>query len=118
MNSTIEQLLCLQELDLLRRGAELRASPGASTGMGSLLGRIERVRRRIPGPALSQYDGLARLYVEPVAAVSHGCCQGCSKPLVARWLALLERSSQFQTCPHCRRFLYLEARAPDYVTAP
>lgn len=118
MNSTVEMLLRLQELDLLRRGAELHASPDGSSGMGSLLGRIDRVRRRIPGPALSRYDGLAQLYVEPVAAVSQGGCQGCSKSLGTRKVSQLERSSQFLTCPHCGRFLYLEARAPDYVTSP
>ncbi len=115
MNSTLQLLLRLQELDLLRHGLVLAGPFTEAARFDFLEEKAERVRREIPGAVLSQYDALARQHAEPVAAASWNLCRGCGGAISARLVSQLEHSNQLQRCPRCGRFLYDHEKAPDYV---
>jgi predicted nucleic acid-binding Zn-ribbon protein len=115
MNSTVQLLLRLHDLNLLRQSLELAGAYVEEAGFDFLEERIDRLRREIPGAILSQYDSLARCYTEPVAAASRNLCQGCGKPIPTRLTAELEQSRQLCRCPNCGRFLYRHESAPDYL---
>lgn len=116
MNQTLQSLLRLQELELLRQALQLAATDVQESGFDFLDRRIERVRREIPGTILSRYDSLRRSYTEPVAPASQNRCRGCDEAIPTGLALRLERSNQVHRCPHCGRFLYQHECAPDYVT--
>ena len=115
MNSNLQLLLRLQELNLLHQGLMLAGASVEEAGFDYLEERIERVRRQVPGPILSQFDALARRYLEPMAAVSQGICRACEGEIPARQSAQLNQPNRSQCCPHCGRLLYQHERSPDYL---
>jgi predicted nucleic acid-binding Zn-ribbon protein len=115
MNSNLQLLLRLQELNLLRQGLALAGASVEETGFDFLEDRIDRVRRRVPGRILSQFDSLSRRYLEPMAAVSRNVCHACEGELPPRLTAQLDQPNRSQCCPHCGRLLYQQARSPDYL---
>ena len=115
MNSNLQLLLRLQELNLLHQGLMLAGAYVEEAGFDYLEERIERVRRQVPGPILSQFDALARRYLEPMAAVSQSICRACEGEIPARQAAQLNQPNRSQCCPHCGRLLYQHERSPDYL---
>lgn len=115
MNSNLQLLLRLQELNLLHQGLALAGAEVEEAGFDCLEDRIERVRRQVPGPILSQYDALSRRYLEPMAAVSQNLCQACEGEIPTRLVAQVNQPNRSQCCPHCGRLLYQHERSPDYL---
>jgi len=115
MNSNLRLLLQLQELNLLHQGLTLVGAYGEEAGSDHLEKRIERVRRRVPGPMLSHYDSLSRAYLEPMTAVSQSICHACGGNIPAKLATELNEPNRSRCCPHCRRFLYEYDRSPDYL---
>jgi len=115
VNSNLQLLLRLQELNLLHQGLVLAGAYVEEAGFDFLEDRIERVRRQVPGPILSQFDSLSRRYLEPMAAVSQNICRACSGKIPARQAVQLIQSNRLQCCPHCRRLLYQHERSPEYL---
>jgi predicted nucleic acid-binding Zn-ribbon protein len=115
MNKSLRLLLELEELVMLREGVECTSAPGEEPGVENLLEKIEKIRRRVPGSLLSEYDKLARVYLDTVSIVSGGMCQACEGRVSGRLYHLVEQSSQVVQCEHCGRFLMTPEAAPDYV---
>lgn len=115
MNSNLQLLLRLQELNLLRQGLTLAGAHGEEPRLDYLEERIERVRRQVPGAILSQYDALSRRYLEPMSAVSRNVCHACQGELPPRLATQLNQPNRSQCCPHCGRLLYQHERSPDYL---
>ena len=115
MNRHRQLLLRLQELNLLLQGMALAGAYVEEAGFDYLEERIERVRRQVPGPLLSQFDALSQRYPEPLAAVSGGVCLACEANLPGSLVSRLNPPNQLQCCPQCGRLLYRHESVPDYL---
>jgi len=115
MNSNLQLLLRLQELNLLHQGLWLAGANVQEAGFDGLEERIARVRRQVPGAILSQYDAVARRHLEPMAAVSVNVCHGCQGEVPPRLASQLNHPNHSGCCPHCGRLLYQHERSPDYL---
>jgi hypothetical protein len=84
MNKSLRLLLELEELVMLRESVECTSAPGEEPGVENLLEKIDKIRRRVPGSLLSEYDKLARAYSDTVSIVSGGVCQACEGRISGR----------------------------------
>jgi predicted nucleic acid-binding Zn-ribbon protein len=115
MNRHLKLILQLDELVLLRDSLLCAGLATDELGKDSLAGKIEKLRRQLPGHLLSQYDQIARLHANAVATVADNLCQGCRLRISPKLAHLMEASDQMTRCPHCGRFLVTRQAAPDYV---
>lgn len=115
MNRQLEMLLQLQEMMLLRKAGEL-LQPGAEPQTYERLDeRIERLRRKLPGPVIAQFDALIVAAPDAVAQLADGVCLGCHQMLPARVAAAVRYSKGLEQCDHCGRFLFCASNAPRYI---
>ncbi len=117
MNKNLELLLQLEELALLRRGLQQAGPLAEEADPAELNDRINRLRRKLPGPVLSEFDRLARRYANIVTVVANNICQGCQEELSPRLARQVAHAHQLAQCEHCGRFLILQENAPDYISA-
>jgi predicted nucleic acid-binding Zn-ribbon protein len=115
MNGNLQLLLRLQELSLLHQALALAGASVEQAGLDNLEERIERVRRQLPGPILSQYDAASLRYLETMAAVSQKVCHACEGEISVRLVAQLSQPNRSQSGPHCGRLLYQHEHGPDYL---
>ena len=115
MNRQLELLLQLQELVLMRRARELVQPDAAPQSYHLLDQKINRVRHRLPGPLLSQFDALLRQGPDAMARVIEGICQGCGAALPHHVAQRVQNERELPCCPECNRFLYSAPHAPPYV---
>ena len=115
MNRQMELMLQLQELVLMRRAKEM-VQPDSDPAEYKLMDqRINRLRHKLPGQVLSQFDALLRQWPDAVAQMSDRVCQGCQNAVPAQLAARIIQSRDLARCPHCGRFLVADQHAPPYV---
>lgn len=115
MNKTLQLLLTIQELGLLRVRQE-KAVAGSPAGESPALRRkLDQLRRQVPAPVLSQYDRLAQIHPDVVTTLVGGVCQGCRQPVGGRLAGLILKSDRLLQCEHCGRFIFAAKGVPDYV---
>jgi hypothetical protein len=112
MNENAKLLLELDGLVLLRKELEMPKPYVEESGFEYLDGKIDRLRRQLPGEILATYDRLSRKFSDPVTLVVDGMCQGCKHEVSARPAARLTKVPQ---CEHCGRFILTRQNAPGYV---
>ena len=115
MNKHLELLLQIEELLLLRKAKALGGSLFEATAGEKLEAKIGRLRRRVPGPILSQFDKLTKAHANALATVSNQVCQGCHQEVARSLLYVLSQCNEILHCPHCGRFLLAEDHAPDFI---
>lgn len=115
MNRQLEILLQLQEVMLLRKAGEL-LQPGADPDAYERLDeRIDRLRRKLPGPVIAQFDALIAEAPDAVAQLADGVCLGCHQVLSAKVASAVQYSKALEQCDHCGRFLFCASNAPRYI---
>lgn len=116
MNKSLQILLQLEGLVLMRKGLELAAQNGGKPDLDDLDKEILKLRRQLAPSVVSLYDRLARRYADPVSLLTEGVCESCrqrvSKPIVV----LNHCSHKIFQCEHCGRLVFPRQHAPDYVT--
>lgn len=115
MNKNLELLLQLEELLLLRKAKALGGPLFGKAACEELDAKIGRLRRRVPGLILSQFDNLTKAHANALATVSNQVCQGCHQEIARSLLYVLSQPNQILHCPHCGRFLLAEDHAPDFI---
>lgn len=115
MSKTLELLLQLEGLMLVKRGLQLAGPKAGAVGVEYLDTKINKLRRQVPGQVLSRFDKVARQYADPIAALADGVCQGCDESLSARFRQPFAHSNHIPQCEHCGRLLFAAQDAPDYV---
>jgi predicted nucleic acid-binding Zn-ribbon protein len=115
MNRQLELLLQLQELTLLRKAQEVVQTASRAADFDWLDQKINRLRHKLPGPVLSQFDALQRQSPDAVVQLSDGMCLGCHQELSSSLAARIRQSRDLVRCGHCGRFLFSEQQVPPYV---
>ena len=115
MSQTLERLLQLEGLMLVKRSLQLAGQQTEVLHLDHLDGKINKLRRQVPGQVLSVFDQLARRYPDPLTALAEGSCQGCHQPLPTRSRQSYLSSNRVLQCEHCGRLLFAVQDAPDYV---
>ncbi len=116
MNRQLELMLQLQELVLMRRTKEM-VQPDSDPSEYELLDqKINRLRHKIPGSVLSQFDALLRQWPDAVAPLSgENVCLGCHTEVPAQMASRIIHSRDLIRCRNCGRFLVADQHAPPYV---
>ncbi len=115
MNRQLEILMQLQEMMLLRKAGEL-LQPGAEPEAYERLDeRIDRLRRKLPGPVIAHFDALIAEAPDAVAQLADGVCLGCHQVLPAKVASAVRYSKALAQCDHCGRFLFCASNAPRYI---
>lgn len=115
MRKTLDLLLQLESLALIKKGLDLAGPRLEMDGLEGLRERIVKLRRQVPGRVLSLYDALAHRYADPLAALVEGTCQGCHQPVARASRNAVSHSLRLRQCNHCERLLFVPGDAPDYV---
>jgi predicted nucleic acid-binding Zn-ribbon protein len=115
MNRKLELLLQLEELVLQRETVSWTGALYPQDDQKVMDRKIRKLRCQLPGPVLSEYDRLSRVFADVVSVVADGVCQGCRWRIPRRLVGQLEQSSEVLHCPHCGRFLLAEENMPDFV---
>lgn len=115
MNKYLELLLELEELILLQKGRAVRGSLFGESACEELEAKMNRLRRRVPGRILSQFDKLTKAHANAVVTVSGQVCQGCHQEVARSLMQMLGQRNQIVHCPHCGRFLLANDHAPDFI---
>jgi len=115
MNKTLERLLQLEGLMLVKRSLQLAGPQAEVLDLDHLDSKLNKLRRQVPGQVLSLFDQLARQYLDPVTALADGTCQGCHQPTPTRSRQPYLNSNRVFECEHCGRLLFAVQDAPDYV---
>jgi predicted nucleic acid-binding Zn-ribbon protein len=115
MNRTLQLLLQLEDLVLLRETVTSTGTLHRQVDLNYFDFKIRRLRCQLPGPILSEYDRLSGVFADVVSVVGDGVCQGCRREIPRRLASQLKECSQMLHCPNCGRFLLAEEHAPDFV---
>lgn len=113
MNSQLESLIALQDLDLLLREASDPAQAGHEASLGFTLNNIEQLRqtrerltRQIDQKLLQTYDRISRRFVRVVVPVDGAICLGCFMALPTGAVRKSSDSATIENCENCGRILY------------
>ncbi|MCZ7638889.1 MAG: hypothetical protein M5U12_24245 [Verrucomicrobia bacterium] len=96
MNKSVELLLQLEGLGLVRKSLRLAGPQADALGLSQVEARINKLRRKVPGRVLSLFGELTQRYPDPVSAVADGRCQGVSSR--SRSSAAIASWSQTVSC--------------------
>ncbi len=55
---------------------------------------------------LSKYDFIRRCYVDVLASINDGACQGCLRRIPPQMLNEMLRQTELRSCPSCQRLIY------------
>ena len=117
MNRQLEMLLQLQELALMCKAREMLQPNVVASAAEPLEQRIRKLRQKLPGPLISEFDALMHGGTDAVVACDDGMCLGCHQTVAAQLRTRVEYSRDMIRCNHCGRFLYAVQRAPRYLGA-
>jgi len=115
MKKSLQTLLRLDGLVLMRKGLELAGQDSGKPRFDDLDKEIQKLRRQLPPSALSLYDRLAQRYADPLSPLEDRICQGCRQQVSKRLAALASRSRELRHCEHCGRLIFAKEHTPDYV---
>lgn len=115
MNKNLELLLQLQELMLMRKAQEVVQTDANPKGIELLDQKINKVRHKIPGNLLSEFDELFAKYSDAATPLVHRSCQGCHQEIPHHIAGKVHQSRDLVRCHNCGRFLYPLQHAPPYV---
>ena len=107
MNSVIDQLYALQQLELQKRGKTPEIPE-----------KIQELRATIPAPILAHYDRLMARGKKGVAAVRNSVCTECHMRVAIGVCATLARREDIELCGSCGRYLYLPDEPAMVEAAP
>ncbi len=108
-------MLQLQELELMRKAQTVVQPGGSPDDFKSLDQKINRLRHKLPGDLLSQFDGLMREVPDVLAQLSDGVCLGCHQEVSRQLAERIHYARGLARCNHCGRFLFSEHHAPRYL---
>lgn len=113
MNSQLEALIALQDLDLLIREVSDPARAGQEASMGFTIENVEklqqtrqRLARQIDQKLLQTYDRIRRRFARVVVPVDGAVCLGCFMALPTGSIAKNPSPASIESCENCGRILY------------
>jgi predicted nucleic acid-binding Zn-ribbon protein len=113
MNSQLEALIALQDLDLLIREARDPAQAGHEESLGFTLENVEkleqtrsRLTRQIDSRVLQTYERISRRFVRAVVPVDGRVCLGCFMGLPTSTARRSPDPATVESCENCGRILY------------
>ena len=115
MNKNLELLLQLQELMLMHKAQEVVQTASNPKGLELLDQKINKVRHKLPGNLLSEFDELSARYADAAAPLANRVCQGCHQEVPHHMAGKILQSREIFHCQNCGRFLYPAQNAPPYV---
>jgi uncharacterized protein len=113
MNSQLESLIALQDLDLLLREASDPAQAGHEASLGFTLDNIDQLRQtrerlthQIDQKLLQTYVRISRRFVRAVVPVDGATCLGCFMALPTGAVRKNSDPTTIENCENCGRILY------------
>ena len=113
MNSQLQALIALQDLDLMIRDAKDPARAGREESLGFAMdnvGKLERTRellaKRIDERLLQTYQRMSRRFSRVVVPVEERICLGCFIGLPTSGSRISADPSSPELCENCGRILY------------
>lgn len=70
-------------------------------------GALEKFEKQLDKTVLEKYNFIRSRYLDPLAAVRKGICQGCNMNVPPQMFIELLKGRQFHFCPNCHRFIYV-----------
>ncbi|HEY7727659.1 MAG TPA: hypothetical protein VID50_04335 [Candidatus Eisenbacteria bacterium] len=113
MNSQLEALIALQDLDLLIREANDPTRAGQEASLGFTLENVERlshtrerITKQIDQKLLQAYDRIRRRFVRAVVPLDGAICLGCFMGLPTGAVGKKSGPATIEYCENCGRILY------------
>ena len=94
------------EEELLRKSKELEKEQEEEAK------ELKLVEAKVDAAMLRKYQSISQKYIDPIAGVMKGICQGCNMNIPPQMYIELLKSKKFHFCPKCYRFVFAdEAKA-------
>ena len=113
MNSQLETLIALQDLDLLIREVRDPALATHEESLGFALDNVEKLEhtrekltRQIDAKLLQAYERISRRFVRAVVPVDGSVCLGCFMGLPTATARKSPDPAIIENCENCGRILY------------
>lgn len=74
---------------------------------------LEKIKGQVDKAVLDRYDFIRVRYLDPLAAVKNGICQGCNMNIPPQMYIELLKGLKIHFCPNCRRFIYVGEEKED-----
>jgi hypothetical protein len=93
------------EVELLNKSKELAA------GQEKEAAELKLIEKKADTSILSKYKFISTKYMDPLAPVIKGICQGCNINIPPQMYIELLKNLKFHFCPNCYRFIYADEGA-------
>ena len=91
-----------EEAELVAKKSEMQNEMDArATELLKIKGQVDKA-------ALEKYEFIRSRYVDPLAAVVGGVCQGCSMNIPPQMYIEILKGVKFHSCPNCHRMIHSE----------
>ena len=113
MNSQLEQLIMLNDIDLMIKEASDEEHSRKIKGLGFKLSHLEQlfkarqdIREKVDKDLMDRYDKLSERYGRAMVPINGRVCYGCFMQLPVNFVSQPEKNDAVLNCPKCGRYLY------------
>ena len=99
----------------MRKGLEVTNPSKSQVDFEPLDRTIRKLRLKIQGCLMCEFDRLAGEYDNPVVEVSNGVCMGCLGNVPPHHALRLDHARELLYCEQCGRILFSEQHTPSYI---
>lgn len=96
-----------EEASLLARKMELEKAKE------EIAKELKEIEPKIDREILDKYNSIRTRYLDPLAAVERGICQGCNMNIMPQMLIDLLKGLKFHFCPNCYRLIYASEKKDE-----
>ena len=112
MHPTVNHLIQLQELDLIRDEQKVAGSDEHLQGLDR---SVRAMAKKLPKDIRNEYEKLNKRDHVVIVPVSNNVCAGCGLQLTVSLVQQVRMAKSIQTCPNCARMLYCSETAPRRI---
>jgi len=101
-----------EEAELVAKKTEIENELGARAD------ELKKIKGQVDKEVLEKYEFIRSRYVDPLAAVINGVCQGCSMNIPPQMFIELLKGVKFHSCPNCYRMIHPADEAESKEAEP
>lgn len=97
----------IREEEFAKRKAELEQERNGK------IGGLKLAEENVDKDILAKYNFIKSRYMDPLARVTRGICEGCNMHISPQTFIDLQKYAKIHFCPHCHRLIYFEEEVKD-----